>query len=234
MAGFAQHLDAGSQVLSISNTQTLRPNFSVTETVGFARQKVYSTVSQPFTPSQLGINTFGSNFFPGITIVDNFGNSAPYNVGCPNSNPTCASPTPIANAALNIGQGAASQGAFTGVFQNRLMPSANAIWTHGKHSITFGGSYAYTQLNTRDRRTNQGIIGSADFSQFLQGLVTPYTADGFVTTAYLQGDANRCLRAGQSGFYLQDRYQIRPNLRVTLGVRYDWNGGFSPLGLDLI
>ncbi|HXM90922.1 MAG TPA: hypothetical protein VN974_05210, partial [Candidatus Dormibacteraeota bacterium] len=161
MAGFAQHLDAGSQVLSISNTQTLRPNFSVTETVGFARQKVYSTVSQPFTPSQLGINTFGSNFFPGITIVDNFGNSAPYNVGCPNSNPTCASPTPIANAALNIGQGAASQGAFTGVFQNRLMPSANAIWTHGKHSITFGGSYAYTQLNTRDRRTNQGIIGSA-------------------------------------------------------------------------
>src|ERR1700730_17159454 len=227
VAGFAQHLDAGSQVLSVSNTQTLRPNLSVTETVGFARQKVYSTVSQPFTPSQLGINTFGSNFFPGITIVDDFGNAAPYNKGCPNSNPSCSSPTPIANAALNIGQGAASQGAFTGVFQNRLMPSANAVWTHGKHTITFGGSYAYTQLNTRDRRTNQGIIGSADFSQFLQGLVTPYTSDGFVTTSYLQGDANRYLRAGQAGFYLQDRYQIRPNLSVTLGVRYDYNGGFT-------
>ena len=88
VAGFAQHLDAGSQVLSISNTQTLRPNFSVTETVGFVREKVYSTVSQPFTPSQLGINTFGSNFFPGITIVDDFGNAATYNAGCPNSNPS--------------------------------------------------------------------------------------------------------------------------------------------------
>src|SRR6202166_2847454 len=227
VAGFAQHLDAGSQVLSISNTQTLRPNLSVTEVLGFAREKVYSTVSQPFTPSQLGINTFGSNFFPGITIVDDFGNAALYNTGCPNSNPNCSSPTPIANAALNIGQGAASQGAYTGVFQNRIMPSANAIWTHGKHTITFGGSYAYTQLNTRDRRTNQGIIGSADFSQFLQGLVTPYTSDGFVTTSYLQGDANRYLRANQSGVYLQDRFQIRPNLSVTLGVRYDYNGGFT-------
>ena len=227
VAGFAQHLDAGSQVLSISNTQTLRPNLSVTEVLGFAREKVYSTVSQPFTPSQLGINTFGSNFFPGITIVDDFGNTAPYNTGCPNSNPSCASPTPIANAALNIGQGAASQGAYTGVFQNRIMPSANAVWTRGKHTITFGGSYAHTQLNTRDRRTNQGIIGSADFSQFLQGLVTPYTSDGFVTTSYLQGDANRYLRANQSGLYLQDRFQIRPNLSVTLGVRYDYNGGFT-------
>jgi hypothetical protein len=215
VAGFAQHLDAGSQVFSISNTQTLRPNLSVSEVFGFAREKVYSTIAQPFTPSQLGINTFGSNYFPGITIVDNFGNEAAYNTGN------------VANAALNIGQGGASQGAFTGVFQNRFQPSVNAIWTHGKHTVTFGASYAYTQLNTRDRRTDQGIVGVADFSQFLQGLVTPYTSDGFVTTAYLQGDANRYLRAGQTGLYVQDRYQLRPNLSVTLGLRYDWNGGFT-------
>ena len=56
----------------------------------------------------MNINTFGSNIFPGITIVDNFGNEAPYNTGCPNAdtitNPdgskSCAiSPAPIANAA---------------------------------------------------------------------------------------------------------------------------------------
>src|SRR6202040_2044870 len=153
-------------------------------------------VSQPFTPAQFGaacesltgfsasdctINTFGSNIFPGITIT------WPGTV------------LPSYQPVLNVGAGALSLAAFTGVFQNRFNPSASAIWTLGKHTITFGGSYAYTQLNTRDRRTNQGIIGSADFSQFLQGLVTPYTSDGFVTTAYLQGDANRYLRAGQSG-----------------------------------
>ena len=93
--GFTQHLDAGSQVASITNTQTLKPNLSVAEVFGFIREKVYSTISQPFTPqqfstyvqnltglpaSQATINTFGSTFFPGISIVDDYGNAAPYNV----------------------------------------------------------------------------------------------------------------------------------------------------------
>jgi Carboxypeptidase regulatory-like domain len=235
-AGFSQHLDAGSQVFSIGNTQTVKPNLSLSEVFGFIREKVYSTVDQPFTPQQMNINTFGSNIFPGITIVDNFGNEAPYNTGCPNadtiSNPdgstSCTiSPAPIANAAGQFGQGAASQGAFTGVFQNRFMPSASAIWSIGRHTITFGGSYAYTQLNTRDLRTDNGIIGISDFSQFLQGNVVSYTPDGFVTTAYLQGDANRYLRAGQTGLYVQDKFALRSNLNITLGLRYDWNGGFK-------
>ena len=131
--------------------------------------------------------------------MDAYGNYAPYNSGCPNSNPQCSYPAPVANAALTIGQGSASQGAFTGVFQNRFMPSATAIWTKGKHTITFGGSYAYTQLNTRDNRTDTGNIGVVDFSQFLLGDVTPYTSNGFVTTAYLQGNANRYYRAGKPG-----------------------------------
>ncbi len=49
--GFPQHLDAGSQVASITNTQSLRPNLSVTEVFGFIREKVYSTIAQPFTPA---------------------------------------------------------------------------------------------------------------------------------------------------------------------------------------
>jgi hypothetical protein len=227
LAGFSQHLDAGSQVVTITNTQTLKPTLSINETFGFIREKVYSTVVQPFSPQSMGINTFGSTLFPGISIVDDFGNGSAANTGCPNSNPNCANPSPVSNAALTIGEGAAAQGAFTGVFQNRFMPSANAIWTLGKHTLTFGGSYAYTQLNARDQRTNSGIIGTADFSQFLQGLVTPYTVDGYVTSAYLQGDANRYYRAGQTGLYVQDKYQLRSNLSVTLGLRYDWNGGLK-------
>ena len=27
--------------------------------------------------------------------------------------------------------------------------------------------------------------------------------------------------------YLQDKYQIQPNLSLTLGLRYDWNGGLT-------
>jgi carboxypeptidase family protein len=234
--GFTQHLDAGSQVASITNTQVLKPNLSVVEVFGFIREKVYSTIDQPFTPQQFGayvqqltgaslsdstINTFGSSFFPGISIVDDYGNNnagfspAPYNVNY------------VFNAATNIGSGAASQGAFTGVFQNRFMPSANAIWTLGKHTLTFGGNFAYTQLNTRDERTDKGTIGFADFSQFLQGLVVPYTPDGFITTAYLQGDANRYYRSKETGLFLQDKYQIFSNLSLTAGLRFDDHGGLT-------
>ena len=215
--GFPQFLDAGSQVASLTNTQTLKSNLSVAEVLGILREKAYSTIGQPLAPQQIGggINTFGSTFFPGITIVD------PLGLG----NAT-ANPQGIANLQfLTIGQGAASQGAFTGVFQNRIMPSANAIWMKGRHTVTFGGSYAYTQLNTRDLRTNQGMISTADFSQFLQGFVN--TNDDFTTTKFLQGNANRYYRAGQVGMYLQDKFQFRSNLSVTAGLRFDWNGGLT-------
>jgi len=223
VAGFAQRLDAGSQVASLTNAQALSPRFSITEVVGVLREKVYSTIAQPFTPQQMNINTFGSTFFPGITIVDPLGLSGPDNTG---NSPLCQIPCPVENLQfLTIGQGAASQGAFTGVFQNRIMPSANAIWMRGRNNIIFGGSYSYTQLNTRDERTNQGIISTADFSQFIQGLVT--TNDDFTTTKFLQGNANRYYRAGQAGAYVQDKFQFRSNLSLTAGLRFDWDGGLT-------
>ena len=58
--GFTQHLDAGSQVASITNTQTLTPNLNVAETFGFIREKIYSTIGQPFTPA--GLAAFGARF----------------------------------------------------------------------------------------------------------------------------------------------------------------------------
>jgi Carboxypeptidase regulatory-like domain len=217
VAGFTQHLDDGSQVATITNTQTLTPNFSIAEVFGFIREKTYSTIAQPFTPAEFAeqtdtpeINTFNSNIFPGISIADELGANS---IG--------------PSVPLTIGQGAASQGAFTGVFQNRFMPSANAIWTKGRHTITFGGSWSYTQLNTRDRRTGQGIIAFPDFSQFLEGIVTPYSPNGFVTTAYLSGNANRYYRANETGEYIQDKFQLRSNLSVTFGLRWDYNGGLT-------
>jgi hypothetical protein len=213
--GFSQHLDAGSQVASITNTQSITPNFSITEVFGFIREKIYSTIGQPFTPQAAGINAFGSSVFPGITIVDDLGNNAPANANF------------VFNAGLNIGSTAASQGAFTGVFQNRWMPSANASWVHGKHTVTFGGSFSYTQLNARDRRTNSGMIGFTNFANFLQGLPITYTANGFIATTFLQGNANRYYRSPETGEYIQDKFQVRPNLSFTAGVRFDYHGGLT-------
>jgi Carboxypeptidase regulatory-like domain len=221
--GFSQHLDAGSQVASVTNIRSIRPNLSVAEVFGFIREKIYSTIGQPFTPAAAGINAFGSNVFPGITIVDDLGNFSPQNTGgCSTSSP-CG---PF-NAGLNIGSTAASQGAFTGIFQNRWMPSLNAVWNHGKHTVTFGGSFSYTQLNARDERTNTGMIGFNNFADFLTGSPITYTANGFISTNFLQGDANRYYRSKETGWYLQDKFQLRSNLSISAGLRFDYHGGLT-------
>jgi len=118
VSGFTQKLDAGSQVASITNTQTLTPNFNVAESIGFLREKVYSTIGQPFTPQQFaptwrvspGIRSrlddqhVRLDLFPGLTISDNFGN------------PQASVPEPfyntnlVFNASLSVGDGANSQG----------------------------------------------------------------------------------------------------------------------------
>src|ERR1700683_635289 len=239
--GFTQNLDAGSQVASITNTQTLTPNFNVEEVFGFIREKVYSTIQQPFSPQSFStylqnlltsqdipfapsdtlIDTFGSTFFPGMSIVDDYGNSAAYNAN------------EVFNAATNIGEGSNSQGAFTGVFQNRFQPSAQAIWLKGRHTISFGGSFSYTQLNARDDRTDKGTIAFNDFSDFLQGEAETYSANGFVTTNFLNGNANRHYRSRETGDYVADKFQIRTNLSVSLGLRFDYHGGFTETNGEL-
>ena len=121
--------------------------------------KVYSTIAQPFSPqsfaAQTGtpaINTFGSSFFPGITIVD------PLITYSRQHGRHRESPI------LTIGQVRLSR-AF-GVFQNRIMPSANAIWNqevyrHLRRSLLTPNSY-------RELRTNRALF-LLWFLQFIQG-----------------------------------------------------------------
>lgn len=231
VAGFSQHLDAGSQVVALSHTQIVKSNLSITETFGFIREKAYSTVDQPFSMAQFTsacqgftgasaadctINNFGSSVFPGMTIAW----------------PAALNVLPSYQPLFNVGPGGQSMGAFTGVFQNRFNPSANAIWTLGRHTITFGGSFAYTQLNTRDRRNDVGMIASESINQFLQGqLVNDYVYSG---TIYLSGNPNRYWRARETGEYFQDKFQFRSNLTITAGVRFDYNGGLSEKNGNLL
>ncbi|HEX3470214.1 MAG TPA: carboxypeptidase regulatory-like domain-containing protein, partial [Silvibacterium sp.] len=212
--GFTQELDTGSQVASINHAIVLKPNLSVNWVFGFIREKVYGYNQQPFTAQDVGINTFGSSYFPGISIVDGLGNYSPNN------------PNGVYDAALNIGPGSFTQAPFTGLFQNRFMPSGNAIWVHGRHTITFGGSYAYTQLNVRNERPGKGMIATADFNQFLQGNIS-YQNNDFTTTSLMLGDANRYYRSNQVGTYVEDKFQLLPTLSLTAGLRYDWNGGLT-------
>ncbi|MDP9039052.1 MAG: TonB-dependent receptor [Acidobacteriota bacterium] len=219
--GFAEQLDSGAQVFSVSNSYLVKPNLSTTETIGLLREKIYANNQQAFAPQNIpggsvgnaAINMFGSTYFPGVSVYNVLGDNQP--VG-------------TSTAILNIGPNAEGQSSNTGVFQNRISPSGNAIWTLGKHTVSFGASYSYTQLNTIDKRTGKGTIATDDFSQFVQGYVTPGSSStGFYVSSFLQGDASRYYRANQLGTYVQDKFQVTPRLSLTAGVRYDWDGGLT-------
>ena len=219
--GFAEHLDSGAQVASITNTYIVKSNLSTTQTLGVIREKNWGDNEQAFGPGSIpggsagtgSINMFGSTYFPGISIYNVLGQNQPSGV------------SPVY---LNIGPNAESQSANTGAFQNRLAPRGDAIWILGKHTVSFGASYTYSQLNTIDKRTGTGTIATDDFSQFVQGFVSPgSSASGFYVTSFLQGDASRYYRSNQLGTYVQDKFQITPNLSLTAGVRYDWDGGLT-------
>jgi hypothetical protein len=220
--GFSEHLDSGAQVASLINTLILKSNLSTTETLGILREKNWGDNEQAFGPSAIpggaagtaSINVFGSNYFPGVSIYNVLGNYQPVGLE--------------GQAVLNIGPNAEGQSANTGVFQNRLAPSGDAIWTLGKHTVSFGSSYTYTQLNTIDKRTGKGTIATDDLSQMVQGQVTPgNSSSGFYVSSFLQGNASRYYRANQLGTYVQDKYQVTPTLSLTAGLRYDWDGGMT-------
>jgi hypothetical protein len=221
--GFTEHLDSGAQVFSIINTYLVKSNLSTTQSLGFIREKTWMDNDQPFGPSAIpggslgtvSINQFGSNYFPGVSIVNVLGDAA-YNAGLEST------------GILNIGPNAEGQSPNTGAFQNRWQPSANAIWTLGKHTVSFGVSYSYTQLNTIDKRTGAGTVATDDLSAYAQGYVTPGSSStAFYVSSFLQGNASRYYRANQVGSYIQDKFQATPTLSLTAGIRYDWDGGLT-------
>jgi hypothetical protein len=222
--GFTGHMDTGSQLGSLNNVQTIGSSLSISETVGVLREKVYATNDQPFSQTAEGMASGFGNYFPGFTINDAIGDAYDSSTG-----PLYG----LVSPSLSIGPDAEYQAENTGVFQNRIMPSGTAIWTKGRHSLSFGGSWSYTQLNLRDRRTGTGSVASPDYVSFLDNWVTPYSTQNFTASTFLQGNANRYYRANETGLFVQDKFQLMPSLSITAGIRYDWNGGLTEKNGDI-
>ena len=73
--GFTARMDTGSQVGSLNNVQTIGASLSISETVGFLREKVYATNDQAFGPADVGMSSAFGSYFPGITINDAIGDA---------------------------------------------------------------------------------------------------------------------------------------------------------------
>jgi hypothetical protein len=197
--GFPQTLSAGSQVGSIDNTKILTPTLTWTQRVGFTRLRAYSSTSQAFTPSDIGMNLLGATVFPQIEIS--------------NFDPTIAK-------ALEFGPSVSFGNA--GMFQNQWEYGTTMNWVKGRHTISFGANWYHTQLNIVNNATNSATVDFSSLTNFVEGVVR--TGD---YSAAFAGSANRYYRSDTVGAFVNDNFKVRSNLTVTLGLRWDDDGPLS-------
>jgi hypothetical protein len=198
LLGFPLTLRAGSQVVSLDNTTVLTPNLTWEQRGGFIRERAFAAQTQAFSPSKFGISVFSAKL-PSISIedADTFGDTL--TIG-PTSN--------FGNA---------------GVFQNQWEGASNLTWTHGRHSITTGFNFDYTQLNVLNQSSQVASLDFVDFPSFLTGTLRL----GLGRSFFLNGETNRYYHAKQVGMYVSDSIKLRSNLTLTAGLRWDWNGPLS-------
>jgi hypothetical protein len=214
--GFPQSLQAGSQVVSLENIVSLTPNTSWEQRIGFVREMANAATAQNLDPSGVGINLFGSNYFPGFTIT----------------RPTETTTFGGTSGSLRIGP--ANNFANAGVFQNQFEGETNYSWIKGIHNLSFGATMDYGQLNIINRE-NQVATFNFNHSIKLNGSYVSRSFVDFLTGTLgsrdsgllLNGETNRYYRYKQAGLFAQDDIRLRSNLNVDLGVRWDWDGPLS-------
>ncbi len=219
--GFPVNQDNGAQVAAIDNTISIGSRLNWEQRLGFARMGSYSSYTQTLTNPD-----GGSNFGIGAGQIG-------YAPGLPGLLISSFAINSLASGMPALKVGPYSSFANMGFEQNRLNPSTNVIFAIGKHTIVAGGGYSYTQLNIDNNRTGIAQVKSGSFGNF----ISPNTAKpvNVSSSSVLESidpvsgrnNADRYYRSNELSAYLQDKWQVWPNLSLTGGVRFDYHGGMT-------
>ncbi len=108
--------------------------------------------------------------------------------------------------------------------------SDGLAWNRGAHQWKFGGSFTLLQENAF---TDTGMRGRLVFdgSQLGDQLTTDFATASLVdllaglpapgVTTISRGDSQRYVRQHRWSAFVEDGWQVRPNLKITLGLRHD-------------
>ncbi len=91
----------------------------------------------------------------------------------------------------------------------------NLVWTRGNHSMKMGTNVSRFQYNRANLARLNGSFAFRNLEAFLEGNSNQSTL--IVTEPFMAG-----MRQWLTGFYFQDDVQLRPNLTVNLGLRYEF------------
>jgi len=120
-----------------------------------------------------------------------------------------------ASGAFATGCGTCAPGFFN---DNSYQVADDLDYVRGKHQFSFGGEYFRNQLNWLANTLSNGqFVFNGQFTgdslaDFLLGRISSVGRGGPLATS---------LRQNLMSFYAQDAWQARPNLTVTLGIRWE-------------
>jgi hypothetical protein len=219
--GFPVSQDNGSQVGAIDNTISIGSRVNWEQRLGYDRMGSYAYYNQTLTNSGgdnafgigTGLSGYNQGVLPGLLVKD------------------------FAVDSLSSGQPGLKIGPYSsfvnmGFQQNRLNPSTNVIFALGKHTIVAGGGYSYTQLNIDNNRNGFAQVESSNFGDFLMDYKKTHNVSSANVLESIdpvsgRNNADRYYRSNEISGYLQDKWQVQPNLSITAGVRYDYHGGMT-------
>ena len=103
--------------------------------------------------------------------------------------------------------------------ENNLKINDIVNWTHKHHYIKFGINIP--NLSRRAWEDDSNRLGTFSFSS-----LAAYTAGTPYSFTQQAGIGRTVFWMNELGIFFQDEVQVRPNIRATIGLRYDWQTYF--------
>ena len=119
---------------------------------------------------------------------------------------------------FNPGGGAFTDGKF---IRNTYGVRNQLVWSHGKHTFSFGGDFEHDQSNIRNTDLENG---SWNFTDDTSGLAMANFVMGHLRSfTQTSGDFSDS-RENVIGVFGEDNWNVRPRLTLTLGLRWEPQG----------
>ena len=95
--------------------------------------------------------------------------------------------------------------------------SDDVVWTHGKHTLSFGLGFGRAQIHTESSVFTNGSWSFNGMQQFLSD--TPASFEGAIPG---KGNSYRSFFETRLSPYIEEDWKVLPTLTLNLGLRYGW------------
>ncbi|HXA57133.1 MAG TPA: carboxypeptidase-like regulatory domain-containing protein [Candidatus Acidoferrum sp.] len=186
------------QVLSLAEAHIISPTLINTARLGYSRAAYYFLGKPtPGTPAA-SVTSFVGTHPVGALVVG----------GSTASNP-----------ATQLGLAGSNNGTNLDVFRNLFTYADQVDWVRGRHDFTFGLWFQQFQSNETIGLSQFGQASFASINALLGGVVGTFTYDPAPTELNW--------RSLFSAGFVQDKFQLRHNLLVSLGLRMEFTTGWN-------